>query len=677
VKIRFIVTLTAILMIAVCCSRDMSSDWKIADNPILTEWAKDINPNQPWPEYPRPMMERDDWKNLNGLWDYAITESGSEPVNWEGKILVPYPVESALSGIKRRLSEKETLWYRRDFKVPAGWKNQRILLNFEASDWETTVLIDGSVVGAHLGGYDPFSFDITGYLTPGKDHELLVSVLDPTDKGNNPRGKQVTEPRGIWYTPVTGIWQTVWLEPVSATHFDSFKILTDVESGDISLSPIIVNLKDGMTINLKILREGNVVAEESKPYDETLKVKIKDVDLWTPGNPALYEIELSIAENEIILDQVRSYTGFRKISVGKSEDGFTRILLNNEFVYQNGPLDQGFWPDGIYTPPTEEAMVYDLEMIKKMGFNMLRKHVKIENRRFYYWCDKLGLLVWQDMPSGDRHTGRSSDDIDKAPEDRKQFEAELSRMIETKYNHPSIIIWVPFNEGWGQYETAEVTNFIKDMDPTRLVNSASGWADRGTGDIHDVHHYPEPICPSPEEERAIVLGEFGGLGLAVQDHTWEQKNWGYQNMINTEDLLEKYEMFYSIVHDMVTSEGLSATVYTQITDVETETNGLLTYDRRIDKMGYENVAKANLGLLPPSLESNSRIFIDNFKIELKTSGSDAEIYYTLDGSDPDIKSLKYSGPFNIEETVDLKVIAIWYDGSSRIRSYRIEKTVHD
>jgi len=506
---------------------------------------------------------------------------------------------------------------------------------------------------------------------------LVVSVWDPTDKGNNPRGKQVTEPGGIWYTPVTGLWQTVWLEPVNMTYFDSFRIITDIESGDISLFPRIVNLKDGLTINIKITREGSVLAEESRSFEETLKVNIKDIDLWTPDNPSLYEIELSISENDIILDHVRSHTGFRKISLGKSGDGFTRILLNNEFVYQNGPLDQGFWPDGIYTPPTEEAMVYDLEMIKKMGFNMLRKHVKIENRRFYYWCDKVGLLVWQDMPSGDRYIGRLSDDIDKAPGDRKQFEEELSRMVDTKYNHPSIIIWVPFNEGWGQYNTAEVTSFIKDLDPTRLVNSASGWADRGTGDIYDVHNYPEPICPSPEEERAIVLGEFGGLGLPVQDHTWEQKNWGYQNMLNTDELLEKYEMFYSIVHDMVASEGLSASVYTQITDVETETNGLMTYDRKIDKMGYENVARANLGMLPPSLAGNSGIFIDNYEIVLTTYRAGADIYYTLDGSDPGTKSLKYSGSFNIEETVELKVIAIWPDGNSRIRIYRLEKRVQD
>ena len=348
--------------------------------------------------------------------------------------------------------------------------------------------------------------------------------------------------------------------------------------------------KSELTIFVK--SKGKTVSTASGTPGNPITLNITDPVLWSPDNPFLYDLEIILKEGNKTKDKITSFLGMRKVSLGKTEDGFTRILFNNEFIWQNGPLDQGFWPDGIYTPPTDKAMIYDLEQTKQMGFNMLRKHVKIENRRFYHWCDVMGLFVWQDMPSGDEYISGTMPDIAKSPEATTQFEYELKRLIETKYNHPSIIIWVAFNEGWGQFDTERITSLISDFDPTRLVISASGWTDRGTGHINDIHHYPEPMVPAPEDNRAIVLGEFGGLGLPVPGHTWEQKNWGYRNMEDSLQLLSRFASYYDQVHTFVKENGLSASVYTQTTDVETETNGLMTYDRKVNKMGAVNVANA-------------------------------------------------------------------------------------
>jgi len=580
---------TSFLIISCADKKEIS--WKIADNPILSEWAEKVDPLRPWPEYPRPGMERKDWINLNGLWQYAITAKDIKPDAWDGEILVPYPVESALSGVKKRVNEDENLWYKTSFSMPGSWKKKRILLNFEACDWETRVWVDGNEAGIHRGGYDPFSFDITELLGRGKTHELLVCVRDPTSAGTQPRGKQVAKPSGIWYTPTTGIWQTVWIEPVNDSYISSFRIVTDADNGTVKVKTETVNAA-GKEIAVTLKKDGISISTATGASAREIVINVDDPVLWTPENPFLYDLFIELKDGKKVLDNISSYTGIRKISLGKEGDDFTRLLLNNRFVWQNGPLDQGFWPDGIYTPPTLEAMVYDIEMTKKMGFNMLRKHVKVENRLFYYWCDKLGILVWQDMPSGDSYIRRTMPDILRTEESARQFEYELKRMIETKYNNPSIIVWVPFNEGWGQFDTERITDLIKDYDPTRLVNSASGWTDRGTGDMNDVHNYPDPVVPPAEENRAIVLGEFGGLGLPVQGHTWEQKNWGYRTMDDEAQLLERYKSYYNLVNQFVRENGLSASVYTQTTDVETETNGLMTYDRKVNKMGVENVRKA-------------------------------------------------------------------------------------
>ena len=671
-KLNKLLTTFSLLVLSVSCTPKKEIIWKIAENPILTEWANKVDPLKPWPEYPRPDMMRKEWINLNGLWQYSITPKDIKPEKWTGEILVPYPVESALSGVKKRVSENENLWYRTSFKIPSGWDKKHILLNFEASDWETTVWIDGKEAGKHLGGYDPFVFDISELMGDQKVHELLVCVWDPTDKGPQPRGKQVSNPGGIWYTPSTGIWQTVWLEPVNDSYISSFRIVTNVDDGTITFKTHVENPGNNDLL-ITVENEGNTISTVTGKSDQELIVKIEDPILWSPDDPFLYDVTIELKNGKKVIGMISSYAGIRKISLGKKEDGFTRILFNNDFVWQNGPLDQGFWPDGIYTPPTEDAMVYDLEMTKRMGFNMLRKHVKVENRRFYYWCDLLGLMVWQDMPSGDKYISGSMPDISKSKEATDQFEFELKRLIETKYNHPSIILWVPFNEGWGQFETERITRLITDYDPTRLVNSSSGWTDRGTGSVHDIHHYPDPAVSPPEENRAIVLGEFGGLGLPVQGHTWEKRNWGYRNMEDTLQLLSRYEIYYDQVHQFVKEKGLSATVYTQTTDVETETNGLLTYDRKIIKMGAENVFKANANIIAPVLVSPAQIFTDSFTVELANTRQGGEIFFTLDGSEPDETSKIFSEPITLTESGTIMAFTSWDDGKSRTVTYLIEK----
>jgi beta-galactosidase/beta-glucuronidase len=608
----------------------IAADWQPKQAPVMTRWAKDVTPAKVHPEYPRPQMVREKWVNLNGLWDYAITDGkliSYRDASERGKILVPFPVESALSGVMKRVPDGGMIIYRRTFATPEMPKDGRLLLHFGAVDWEAVVSVNGKKVGEHRGGYDPFTFDITDALKPSGEQELIVAVSDLTDGSFQPRGKQVRKPHGIWYTPTTGIWQTVWLEPVGKTYIKGIKIEPDVDRQSVTFTPDVVNAdglakpstelwlrwqesggggKTELSISGKNLKEPITQKFESGlRYKGVSLIDIRD-HLWTPDEPNLIDYGIAIHDGNTLLDNVTGYFAMRKISLGKDAAGVNRIMLNNKPLFQYGPLDQGFWPDGLYTAPTDEALRYDIEMTKKLGFNMIRKHVKVEPARWYYHCDKLGMLVWQDMPSGDKHAAwdpfgkHDNTETTRSPESSDNYNREWKAIIDALRNHPSIVMWVPFNEGWGQANTVAVTKWTKEYDPTRLVNCASGGNDFPVGDVIDVHRYPGPFAPKPTSDRAAVLGEFGGLGLPLEGHTWQGKdNWGYRSFTKNEDLQRAYVGLLGALRPMI-AQGVSAAVYTQTTDVEIEVNGLMTYDRAVLKMDTDTIAKAARKLyLPP------------------------------------------------------------------------------
>ena len=590
--------LTLALLVALSHPALAADEWHIADGPLKTRWAKDVSPANALPEYPRPQMVRKEWMNLNGLWDYAIIDKeAAMPEKFDGKILVPYPVESALSGVMKRVGDNNKLWYRRTFQLSPAFEGKRTLLHFGAVDWQMTVTVNGKHVGAHRGGYDPFTFDITDALKPAGEQVIIVSVWDPTDSGPQPRGKQVNKPGGIFYTPVTGIWQTVWIEPVNPLYVTALRATPNIDESSVEIEPQLAPSDHSFEIQVSarigekyVLCLGQKV--EKGKAGTPLIMPLTSFNRWTPESPTLYEIRVTILEDGKEVDSVDSYYAMRKISLGKDDKGIPRLMLNNKPVFQMGPLDQGFWPDGIYTAPTDEALKYDIEVTKKLGFNMTRKHVKVEPDRWYYWCDKLGLLVWQDMPAGDKGVGPGKGEIQKDPAAAKEFESELKAMIDALRNHPCIVQWVVFNEGWGQYDTVRLTDWVKQYDPSRLVDCASGWNDMPAGDVHDMHKYPAPGMFPVEEKRASVLGEYGGLGLPIEGHMWEKKTWGYKVMTNPAQLTKKYVNFARMLADLQ-KKGLCAAVYTQITDVETEANGLLTYDRAIIKPDADKIAAAN------------------------------------------------------------------------------------
>jgi hypothetical protein len=603
-----------VMMVVLCAvaATAHAESWKPAPGHLMTRWAKDVDPRKPLPEYPRPQMVRPDWINLNGLWDYAIRDGmASQPKEFDGQILVPFPVESALSGVKKPLEAKERLWYRRQFDSPE-LNGKRLILHFGAVDWEATVWVNGKELGTHRGGYDGFSFDVTDAVKPGRGNELVVAVRDTTGANGEPRGKQqrnaIEKPEGIMYTPCSGIWQTVWLESVPGTRVVSLRITPLEDLTGVSIQATLTGSR--CTVKFEAMEGERVVASSTSTGNSPLApdtvtdgfLKIPNAKLWSPDSPFLYGLRITLIEKDQPLDAVESYFGMRKIALARDEKGFSRILLNNRFVFQSGPLDQGFWPDGIYTAPTDEALRYDIEMTKKLGMNMCRKHVKVEPERWYYWCDKLGLLVWQDMPSAGagRNAGKDSDGEAISPERAKQFETELAAMVDHHVNHPSIVMWVVFNEGWGQYDTSRLTKWVKEHDPSRLVNNASGWNDRHCGDVCDLHSYPGPGCPDPGPARAAVLGEFGGLGLATEGHMWVVKSWGYRQMSGRRMLTRRFLDLWKHVQELRDEKGLCAAVYTQTTDVETEANGLMTYDREVVKVDADACAAAIArGQFPP------------------------------------------------------------------------------
>lgn len=562
--------------------------------PLMTRWAKNVDPSNPLPEYPRPQLVRDAWLNLNGPWQLQSGLAG-DPVpsgrKLSGKIIVPFPVESALSGVMLHF---DRLWYRRTFSVPNTWSGKQIILHFGAVDYEAEIYINGKSVGIHKGGYDPFSFDITPYLNKGDTQEIIVRVYDPTDSGGQPRGKQSTNPQYIMYTCTTGIWQTVWLEPVAIAHIETLKIVPDIDRSQLHLTVNSSNPASPLPVRIVVKNGEKVVKVFNETSDKELNLPIPDQQMWSPDHPFLYGLEVSLLQGGVNTDKVTSYFGMRKIEVGM-KDGWERILLNGKATFQMGVLDQGFWPDGIYTAPTDEALKSDIEMMKAMGFNMVRKHVKVEPARWYYWADKLGILVWQDMPSADSYLFLQPA-YAVPPVDKAEFESELKRMIETHWNSPSIVLWTLFNEGQGQFDTQRLVKMVKTLDPSRLVNEASGNDITGDGDINDLHKYPAPGVRAPTPHQALVDGEYGGIGYPVPGHMWETGG-GYTNVSTPKNLLDLYAEYGKSIERMNKEKGLSAVVYTQLTDVMMELNGLLTYDR-IPKVDPAQIKLANHFSLP-------------------------------------------------------------------------------
>jgi hypothetical protein len=557
------------------------TQWKPVEGHPMTRWAAKVRPEAPHPEYPRPTLVREKWQSLNGLWDYEITsrESSVMPKVDQGKILVPFPIESALSGVKKQLLPTQSLWYKRSFKKPAGWGDKAVL-HFDAVDWEAVVWLNGKQLGSHKGGYDRFSFEVE--LRDG-ENELMVSVHDPTDSGTQPRGKQVLKPEGIWYTAVSGIWQSVWMEPVGEAYIRKANIQTQGTSGKATFTFDVPGLKDTDEVSFRVIDPQGRPSEHSQKGQTEFNFETTRPDLWSPENPALYRLQATLKRDGQAIDQVETYFAFRHIEIKKDEYG-QRIYLNGKPVFQIGPLDQGWWPDGLYTAPTDEALKFDILKTKELGFNMIRKHVKVEPERWYYHCDVLGMLVWQDMPSGDKYIGGRDPDITRTPESGAQFETELKEMVTQFAHHPSIVMWVPYNEGWGQWDTPRIVDLLRSWDKTRLINSASGWTDRKVGDVWDIHVYPGPGVPPADGTRAQVLGEFGGLGLPLTGHLWQDKqNWGYRTYASQKELRDAYERLY-VQLDALREQGLSAAVYTQTTDVEGEVNGLMTYDREVVKI---------------------------------------------------------------------------------------------
>jgi beta-galactosidase/beta-glucuronidase len=574
--------------------------WQPVGDQIKTFWAEHVNPANPLPEYPRPQMERKLWINLNGLWDYALTERGSSvPDAFDGKILVPYAIESSLSGVRKRVGENQELWYQRTFQIPSDWKRKNVALNFGAVDWKADVWVNDIKIGSHKGGYTPFSFNITPFLKESGEQKIMVKVWDPTDKGFQPRGKQVNEPRGIWYTPVTGIWQTVWIEPVEQAYIAHLKTVPNIDRGNLTVLAATEGTNPSDIIEVNILAEGSVISSGKAAAGQEVLVSVPNAKLWSPESPYLYELEVLVHHNGKVTDKVNSYAGMRKISTKRDKNGIVRLQLNNRDYFQFGPLDQGWWPDGLYTAPTDEALLYDIKKSKDFGFNMIRKHVKVEPARWYYHCDREGILVWQDMPSGDQSPQWQSRnyfnglELQRSSESEENFRREWKEIVDLTYSNPSVVVWVPFNEAWGQFKTKEIVEWTKNYDPSRLVNPASGGNHYNTGDMLDMHNYPDPVMGLYDSKRTNVLGEYGGIGLVLEDHLWEKdRNWGYVQYKNTEEATKAYVELAEKLKKLIPN-GYSAAVYTQTTDVEVEVNGLMTYDRKVVKLVEEQIRKVN------------------------------------------------------------------------------------
>ena len=571
--------------------------WSPQGEKIKTTWGEKVTPVNVWQNYPRPQLKRAEWSNLNGLWKYAVTtiNTDKKKVKFNDEILVPFAIESSLSGVAKTFTPGNKLWYRRNFTVSDLSKDKLTMLHFGAVDYECQVWVNNKMVGSHKGGNNPFSFDITKFLNIKGTQVLELSVIDPTDTESVTRGKQQLNQRGIWYTPVSGIWQTVWVETINKSHINSLLPQSNITKNTVQLTMDMVNLSGNEQLNIRVLDAGKTIAEVTKKATEAIEIKLPKIVQWTPETPKLYTLEIELKSKSKVLDKVESYFAMREISTVKDDKGYHRVGLNGKAIFQFGTLDQGWWPDGLLTPPSAEAMLWDMQQLKDMGFNTIRKHIKVEPALYYYYADSLGIMIWQDMPSGFATPRQKTEFIEAtaekdwdAPADvAAQRHKELNEMIEGLRFFPSITTWVIFNEGWGQHNTKAIVEWAQEKDPTRLINGVSGWTERFVGDFYDIHNYPATSMVLPEfcGNRISVLGEFGGLGLPVKEHLWNpnMRNWGYKNMDGSMDFVNDYSR---LIYDLETliAQGLSAAIYTQTTDVEGEVNGLITYDRKISKM---------------------------------------------------------------------------------------------
>ena len=581
-------------------------EWSAKGDRIKTEWGEKLNPKEVWKEYPRPQLQRQEWLNLNGMWDYAITKKNEiRPEKYDGKILVPFPLESSLSGVMKNLTENEELWYSKDFEVKREWKGDKILLNFGAVDWKCEIYINYKKVGEHEGGFTPFFFDITNHTNYDKKNNLIVKVFDPTDTSYQPVGKQTLKPNSIWYTAVSGIWQTVWIEPVKEHYITNIFINNNFDKKQIKVY-VKINSDFLLPITFSLNYKDKVIAKVNDTSNKDIVINITKEDFhpWSPSEPNLYNFKIILfSKTGSIYDSIDSYTLIRKVTSGNDTTGNLRIMLNNKILFNLGTLDQGWWPDGLYTPPSEEAMIFDIIKLKELGFNTIRKHIKVEPARYYYQCDKIGMLVWQDMPSGDIKDSIWDPKVIGGGSDKKRSQASINNyykewedIINSLTFFQSIIIWTPFNEAWGQFETEKVVEFTRDLDSSRLINAASGGNHRMCSNFLDLHHYSEPSLFLHEGSLINVLGEYGGLGLEIKGHTWKDENWGYDLLHSKEEVTEKYSQFINILIGLV-KKGFSAAIYTQTTDVESEINGLITYDRKEMKIFESLIKQKNIELI--------------------------------------------------------------------------------